>query len=103
MSRPRDRFNEAGLFRHLQSFTAYYQESRTQLSLDKDTPQPRPVQSAELDASLPFHRSAVCTTATSDAQPEFVWPHLMSSGDRYASNRTHPRMNPPHIHGSSLV
>src|SRR5207248_8469204 len=41
-------FNEAGLLRHLQSFIAYYHESRTHLSLDKDTPEPRPVQSAEL-------------------------------------------------------
>src|SRR5438105_14269079 len=28
------------------------------------------------DASLPFRKSAVFTTATSDAQPEFVWLYL---------------------------
>ena len=41
-------FNEVSLLRHLQSFIGYYQGSRTHLSLDKDAPEPRPVQSAEL-------------------------------------------------------
>ena len=40
--------NEASLHRHVKSFVEYYHESRTHLSLDKDTPEPRPVQSAEL-------------------------------------------------------
>jgi putative transposase len=43
-------FNEAGLFRHLKSFIAYYHESRTHLSLAKDAPEPRPVHSLELGA-----------------------------------------------------
>src|SRR5258708_4295684 len=42
--------NEASLFRHMKSFLAYYHESRTHLSLAKDTPEPRPVQPLELGA-----------------------------------------------------
>ena len=41
-------FHEADLYHHLKSFVVYYQESRTHLALDKDTPEPRPLQSAEL-------------------------------------------------------
>jgi hypothetical protein len=37
-------FNEAGLYRHLKSYMAYYHETRTHLSLEKDTPASRPVQ-----------------------------------------------------------
>jgi putative transposase len=36
-------FSEASLYRHVKSFLAYYHESRTHLSLAKDTPEPRPV------------------------------------------------------------
>lgn len=39
-------FNEASLKRSTQLFLAYHDESRTQLSLDKDAPNPRPVQVA---------------------------------------------------------
>jgi transposase InsO family protein len=40
--------NEASLYRHVKSFMAYYHESRTHLSLAKDTPEPRPVNPPEL-------------------------------------------------------
>src|SRR5215471_17969118 len=40
-------FNEASLCRHMRSFLAYYHESRTHVSLGKDTPAARPVQSPE--------------------------------------------------------
>jgi transposase InsO family protein len=40
--------NQAALYRHVKSFVAYYHNSRTHLSLDKDTPEPRPVQSPEI-------------------------------------------------------
>jgi putative transposase len=40
-------FNERSLYRHLQSFIAYYHWSRTHLGLLKDTPEARPIQSAE--------------------------------------------------------
>ena len=40
-------FNETSLYRHLQSFIAYYHRSRTHLGLRKDTPEPRLVQLPE--------------------------------------------------------
>ena len=39
--------NEASLYRHMNSFLAYYYQSRTHLSLAKDAPEPRPVHSAD--------------------------------------------------------
>jgi putative transposase len=41
-------FGEGSLHRHLQSFVDYYHRSRTHLGLEKDTPEPRPVQSADM-------------------------------------------------------
>ena len=41
-------FNEAGLYRYLKSFVAYYHETRTHLSLEKDTPANRSVHPPEL-------------------------------------------------------
>jgi transposase InsO family protein len=41
-------FGERSLSRHLQSFVDYYHRSRTHLGLEKDTPEPRPVQSADM-------------------------------------------------------
>ena len=35
--------NQASLYRHVKLFLAHYHESRTHLSLAKDTPEPRPV------------------------------------------------------------
>jgi putative transposase len=43
-------FSEASLYRHVKSFLAYYHESRTHLSLAKDTPEPRPVHPPQLGA-----------------------------------------------------
>ena len=40
-------FNEASLYRHMRSFLEYYHESRTNLSLGKDTPEARRVQLPE--------------------------------------------------------
>jgi len=40
-------FNEASLCRHLKSFLEYYHQSRTHLSLEKDTPESRSVQPPE--------------------------------------------------------
>jgi putative transposase len=40
-------FSEAGLSRHLRNFADYYHGSRTHLGLQKDTPEPRPVQGPE--------------------------------------------------------
>jgi transposase InsO family protein len=40
-------FNEASLRRHLKSFLEYYHDTRTHLSLEKDTPGSRPVELPE--------------------------------------------------------
>ena len=40
-------FNDASLYRHVKSFLAYYHESRTHLSLAKDTPETRAVHPPE--------------------------------------------------------
>ena len=40
--------NEATLYRHVKSFLAHYHESRTHLSLAKDTPEPRPVHALDV-------------------------------------------------------
>jgi transposase InsO family protein len=40
-------FSEASLRRTLSGYLRYYHESRTHLSLDKDAPEPRPVQAAD--------------------------------------------------------
>jgi putative transposase len=40
-------FNESSLRHHLNGFADYYHRSRTHLSLQKDTPEPRPVQLAD--------------------------------------------------------
>jgi putative transposase len=37
-------FGEDSLYRHLQRFCSYYHRSRTHLGLQKDTPEPRPIQ-----------------------------------------------------------
>jgi len=41
-------FGEGSLSRHLQSFVDYYRRSRTHLGLEKDSPVPRPIQSADM-------------------------------------------------------
>ena len=51
--------NEASLYRHVKSFLAYYHESRTHLSLAKDTPEPRPVHPPDSAPSLRFRKLAV--------------------------------------------
>jgi transposase InsO family protein len=37
-------FSERCLHRHIQDYVAYYHRSRTHLALDKDSPEPRPIQ-----------------------------------------------------------
>ena len=41
-------FNEAFLYKHVKAFVSYYHQTRTHLSLAKDTPETRPVQPTEL-------------------------------------------------------
>jgi putative transposase len=40
-------YNERSLYRHLKIFVDYYHRSRTHLALEKDTPEPRPIQKPE--------------------------------------------------------
>jgi transposase InsO family protein len=40
-------FNETSLYRHVKSFMAYYEKSRTHLALAKDAPEPRAVDRSE--------------------------------------------------------
>ena len=40
-------YNERSLYRHLKGFVEYYHFSRTHLALEKDTPEPRPIQKPE--------------------------------------------------------
>ena len=40
-------FNERSLYRHLQGFLVYYHRNRTHLALEKDSPEPRPIQPPE--------------------------------------------------------
>ena len=49
-------FHEASLYRHVKSFLAYYHESRTHLSLAKDTPEPRPAHPPEVGAVVAIPR-----------------------------------------------
>ena len=39
--------NERSLHRHLKIFIEYYHRSRTHLALEKDTPEPRPIEPPE--------------------------------------------------------
>jgi transposase InsO family protein len=41
-------FGERSLYRHLQRFVDYSHQSRTHLGLEKDSPEPRPIQSADM-------------------------------------------------------
>ena len=40
-------FNQRSLHRHLQAFVEYYHQNRVHLALEKDTPEPRPIQPPE--------------------------------------------------------
>ena len=54
----------------MRSFLAYYHESRTHLSLGKDTPEARTVQPRNGEPSLRYPKWVVFTTGMSDAQLE---------------------------------
>ena len=47
-------FNARSLYQHLQSFVEYYHRSRVHLALEKDTPEPRPIQLARVARSSQF-------------------------------------------------
>jgi len=64
------------LRRTLASYFQYYHRSRTHLSLEKDSPEPRSIQSPEMGRV----NSAGCTIATNDGLPEKRDYPLPSSG-----------------------
>jgi hypothetical protein len=59
--------DEEGLRRVLASYIRYYHRSRLHLSLDKDSPDPRPDNPSA--RSLQFPKSAVCITDTNGTLP----------------------------------
>jgi transposase InsO family protein len=72
-------FNEASLCWHLKSFLEYYHQSRTHLSLEKDTPEGRSVQPPESGHVVACRRWAGCIIGTNVAPPEpcrdVEWSH----------------------------
>jgi transposase InsO family protein len=71
-------FNQATLYQHLKAFAAYYHESRTHLSLAKDTPETRPVQchSAARRSSPPVR----ATRSLNVAVPPLLFPETERPG-----------------------
>jgi len=64
-------FNEAGLVRLMTLYRAFYEQSRTHLSLDKDAPIPRPVMPlATAPSSWRSRKSAGSIIDTNAARPE---------------------------------
>jgi transposase InsO family protein len=62
-------FGESSLYRHVQNFAIYYHRTRTHLGLQKDTPQPRPIQPPVPDGSSRSRRWVASITVTSGARP----------------------------------
>jgi hypothetical protein len=87
-------FNERSLCRHLRTFVEYYHRSRVHLALEKETPEPRPIQPPasgrivsipvlERPAS-PIRAARRLSNPTTDVypsrcrsydEPRFVWPN----------------------------
>ena len=66
-------FAEGSLGRILDAaYFDYYRRSRTHLALNKDSPQPRPVQPPEPDPSWPYLRWVDCTIASSGERPDLA-------------------------------
>jgi hypothetical protein len=63
-------FNERYPYQHLKSFTDYYHWSRTHLPLQKDSPEPRPIQRSHAGRIIAISQVGVCAIATSGAPPE---------------------------------
>ena len=74
-------FSEASLYRHVKSFVKYYHESRTHLSLGKDSPESRAVHFQQQTA---IDTSAV-KTARQRRQEALSWRSQMGKHGRAAS------------------
>ena len=59
-------FDEGSLRRILSSYFNYYHRSRTHLSLEKDSPERRPIQPPEIGPVVAYPRSVDCITATNN-------------------------------------
>ena len=67
-------FGESSLRRTLSSYFSYYHQTRPHLALEKDAPEPRPIQRLELGpvvTSTPSWRTT--SSVTNDALPERIW------------------------------
>jgi transposase InsO family protein len=63
-------FGEASLRRTLSCYFSYYHQTRPHLSLDKDAPDPQPIERPELDEWLQYPKLVGSTTATNVAPPD---------------------------------
>jgi transposase InsO family protein len=79
--------NEASLYRHMKSFVTYYHESRTHLSLGKDSPQSRAVQPPELGriVAIPASRRSPSQVRTARSL-KLLEPIPVRNGNKCESN-----------------
>src|SRR5262249_1590900 len=92
-------FGEDSLRRTLRSYFFYYLRSRLHLSLDKDSPDPRPVQSVSEGVAL--SNSGVCITDTNVALREYRRPAVESSNNEgfvIGPTVSLPQPNTPQVH-----
>jgi hypothetical protein len=64
--------DEGSLRRILAAFFDYYHCSRSHLTLNKDSPEPRPVQPPGIGPVVALPQAGDCTTATSGERPDLV-------------------------------
>ena len=83
-------FTETGLQRLMHRYTAYYERSRTHLSLDKDAPIPRPIEPPSEAGSWRSRRWVACITGTNATPPDPGWAAGTTPDPRIAPRRRHP-------------
>jgi len=66
--------NEESLRATLRSYFSYYHDSRCHLGLNKDSPEPREVQSPDKGRIVEIPKAVGFIIATSDAQPDRALP-----------------------------
>jgi Integrase core domain len=91
--------NEIGLSRILKEYLAYYHQSRTHLSLAKDSPHRRPSRHQPSARSQRFHKSAAYTIATTVGRRNHTPLSLpvSASGTVGVRLKLHDRANPVRI------
>jgi hypothetical protein len=84
-------FNEAGLLQMITLYRAYYEQSRTHLSLDKEAPIPRPVSRlAKAPSSWRSRKSAGSIIDTNAARPDTPWNRRLQQHERRSDRQTWP-------------